>query len=390
MFDFNKRSRILYRHLFITLISICISGLFALIALYAKPLDPVKRVIKDFSFTDIYFEIQKESGAPDTSRVITLVDMTKLIDRQDIAELIESVESHSPKVVGLDVNFDLEGCDMDGNYSLIETMERHKNIVCSVKLIDWANDSIGWEHAIHSFFTKEVDVCEGSTNIPRALFDNMKRKVPLYERFQGKWHPSFVTQVANRYTGTNLVKDRRDDVRINFSPTVFRILSPEEVSRHPEMIEGQIVLIGAMNQDTDMHWTPVGKIAGVELLAYGLQSVLYSNEVKTLSFPVLCLISLLIILLVEVLQHHYLTHTASSKRIFIRYIVGSTYMLGIWTILFTTLILGICFLLFNIYGWSVNLAWALSVITFLGTSRSLYIAIENYLTARHQQNCQTQ
>ena len=119
-------------------------------------------------------------------------------------------------------------------------------------------------------------------------------------------------------------------------------------------------------------------------MAYGLQSVLYSNEVKTLSYPALCLISLLIILLVEVLQHHYLTRTAASKRIFIRYIVGSTYMMGIWTIFFSTLILGICFLLFNIYGWSVNLAWALTVITFLGTSRNLFIAIENYLKAWRQ------
>ncbi|MGN0061710.1 MAG: CHASE2 domain-containing protein [Alloprevotella sp.] len=385
---FKKHPRHFYRHFYrhcaITLISIAISSLFALIAIYAKPLDPVKRVVKDFSFTDIYYEIQQESGKPDTSHIITLVDMTQLVKRKDIAELIEAVETHSPKVVGLDVNFDLEGCDMDGNYSLIETMERHQNIVCSMKLTDWKNDSIGWTNAIHSFFTEAVDVCEGSTNIPRALFDNMKRKIPLYERLKGQWQPSFVTQIANRYAETDLVKNRREDVRINFTPTVFRVLSPEEVSQHPEMIEGQIVLIGAMNQDTDMHWTPIGKIAGVELMAYGLQSVLYSNEVKTLSYPALCLISLLIILLVEVLQHHYLTRTAASKRIFIRYIVGSTYMMGIWTIFFSTLILGICFLLFNIYGWSVNLAWALTVITFLGTSRNLFIAIENYLKAWRQ------
>ena len=150
-----------YRHCAITLISIAISSLFALIAIYAKPLDPVKRVVKDFSFTDIYYEIQQESGKPDTSHVITLVDMTQLVKRKDIAELIEAVETHSPKVVGLDVNFDLEGCDMDGNYSLIETMERHQNIVCSMKLTDWKNDSIGWTNAIHSFFTEAVDVCEG-------------------------------------------------------------------------------------------------------------------------------------------------------------------------------------------------------------------------------------
>lgn len=371
----------LRRHLSVTLLSIGISALFALVAIFAKPLDPVKRAIKDFSFTDIYYEILKEGSVPDTSRVVTIVDMTRLTSRTEIARLLSDIEKHNPKVIGLDVCFDNEGEDFEGNDSLIAVASEHKNIVYSMKMLDWANDSIGWTKCIHSFFHEITPLTEGTTNMPRALYDNMKRKVPVYERYEGKWLPSFVTQVSNAYAERDLVGGRTEDVKINFSPTVFRTLTPEQVDSHPELIEGQIVLVGAMYEEADRHWTPVGKIAGVELLAYGVHSIIYSNEIKDMPFPLLCLISLVVIFLVEVIQHWYLKTMARSNRIFIRHIIGSTYVMSILTFLFTSVLLGLSFLVFKLYGLSFNLAWALSVITFLGTSRSMYTALTDYFKA---------
>lgn len=383
--DGNKhrdvRPFFLGRHLTITFLSICISSLFALVAIFAKPLDPVKRAIQDFSFTDIYYEIQKEGAAPDTSRIVTIVDMTQLTSRADIATLLADIEVHNPKVIGLDVCFDNEGEDFEGNDSLIAVASKYKNIVYSMKLFNWANDSIGWTKSIHSFFHEITPLTEGTTNMPRALYDNMKRKVPVCELFEGKQIPSFATQVSNLYAGQNIVGERTNDVKINFSPTVFRTLSPEQVNCHPELIEGQIVLVGAMYEENDRHWTPIGKIAGVELLAYGIHSIIYSNEIKDLPFPLLCVISLIVIFIVEVIQHWYLETMGKSDKIFVRYIIGSTYVMSILTFLLTSVLLGLGFLVFKIYGLSFNLAWALSVITFLGTSRSMYTALSNYLKA---------
>lgn len=369
------------RHLSVTFLSICISALFALVAIFARPLDPVRRAVKDFSFTDIYYEILKESSVPDTCRIVTIVDMTRLTARMDIAALLQEIETHNPKVIGLDVCFDNEGEDFDGNDSLIVVASEYGNIVYSMKLLNWANDSIGWTKSIHSFFHEIVPLTEGAANMPRALYDNMKRKVPVYERYDGKLVPSFATQVSNSYAGRDLVGKRTEDVKINFSPTVFRTLLPEQVSSHPELIEGQIVLVGAMYEESDRHWTPVGKIAGVELLAYGIQSIIYSNEIKELPFSLLCVISLIIIFGVEVIQHWYLETMARSNRIFVRYILGSLYVMSILTFFFTSVLLGISFLVFKLYGLSFNLGWALSVITFLGTSRSMYTALANYFKA---------
>ena len=308
--------------------------------------------------------------------------MTKLTRRSDIAALLENVEACNPKIVGLDVCFDNEGEDYAGNDSLIDVALRHDNIVYSMKLHDWVNDTIGWTKSIHSFFYEIVDLTEGTTNMPRTLYDNMKRKVPVCELYEGKQVPSFVAQVCNGYAGQDLVKGRTKDIKINFSPIVLHGWSPEEGPDHPERREGQIVRVGAMYEETDRHWTPAGRIAGVELLGYGIHSIIYSNEIKDIPFAVLCFISFLIVFLVEVIQHWYLQSTSDASNMFVRHIIGSSYVMSILTFLFTSVLLGVSFLLFKWYGLSINLAWALSVITFLSTSRSMYSALKNFFKAR--------
>ena len=370
------------RHISVTLLSICIMGFFGMIAMMASTLDPLKRAVENFSFTDIYYNILMESTEPDTSRVITIVDMTKITNRSDMAQLLQDIETHNPKVVGLDVCFDNEGEDFEGNDRLIQVAEEHKNIIFSQKMLDWKNDSIGWTTCIHSFFHEITDLTEGTTNMPRSsLYDSMKRKAPLSECYLGKRYPSFIAQVVNHFAEQDVIKGRTEEVNINFNPTVFRVLKPEEVASHPEIIENQIVLVGAMYEDVDTHWTPIGKIAGVELLAYAVQSVLFSNEVRELPTWLLTIFSLLIIFVVQVLQHLYLTGMAKSPSIFVKYIIGSSYFMSIFTFLFTSLLLALCFLVFKKYNLSINLTWAATAITFLGTSRYRYTAISDYFTA---------
>ena len=54
----TKKSSTLVQHIMVTLLAVAIMGFFALITVMAKPLDPIKRAISDFSFTDVYYEIR--------------------------------------------------------------------------------------------------------------------------------------------------------------------------------------------------------------------------------------------------------------------------------------------------------------------------------------------
>lgn len=375
-----KKNHILLRHICVTFLAVGIMGFFAAITVWAKPLDPIRRAVSNFSFTDIYYEVQSSTTTPDTCRVITIVDITRQTNRSEIAQTLRDIEAAGPKVIGVDACFDNEGEDIEGNEALMDFFQEYDNVVIAEKMLNWSgNDSIGWKKCIHSFFTDIVDVKEGTVNMPRQLYDSMKRSVPVSETYQGKEHLSIVAQLANIYAGRDIIGQRSGDININFSPTHFRVLQPEEVSAHPEWIEDQIVLYGAMYEATDTHWTPQGKIAGVELLAYAVQSLVYAKEIHMVTFFPTCLISLLIIFLVQVVQSVYLSRTILSKNMFVKYVVGSTYVLNILTFLCTSVFIGLSFIVFKIYNISFNLAWALSVIAFLGTSRSMYASIKDYL-----------
>lgn len=371
----------LLKHLLITLLAVAVMGLFALVAMFAKPLDPIKRAISAFSFTDIYYEILNESGDPEPCHFITIVDLTKLTDRSDIAQTLEDIESCNPKVVGLDCVFDNEGENFDGNMAVMDVAEKYKNIVFAVKLLDWKNDSLGHTTIIHSFFQEDIPITEGTVNVPRTMYDSMKRTAPTGELYNGKWMPSIMAQVSNAYAERDVTYGKRDDVSINFSPTMFVKLQPEDVKMHPELIKDRIVLFGCLYEDSDFHWTPAGKIAGIELLAYSIQTLVLSKQVREIPMFWFCIASFLLVLIAQIFQSKYLDFMTSSSNLFVKFVLGSTYILNIVTFLFTSLFIGASFIIFRLYNISFNVAWSISVIAFLTMSRYMYVALSDYVKA---------
>lgn len=362
-------------------------GFFYLVAILVKPLAtnsfaPIELALKNFSFTDIYYGIISQTTEPEQSHLITIVDLTNLTNRSDIAATLEDIEAGKPAVLGLDCVFDNEGEDLIANADLLSTIEKYNNMVFSLKAMDWESEEKGFTKPIHSFFADFIDIREGTCNMPRGgLYDSMKRKVPRAEKINGKYHPSLCAKIASCYARRDITKGKTEDLNINFTPTHFSVLQPEEVLAHPELIKDRIVLLGSMYDAEDNHWTPVGKIAGVELLAYGIQSLIYDKEVYVVPYSKCWLISFIIVLLVQTIQADYLSHTGKSKNIFVKFILGSSYVLGIITFLFTSVFMLAAFVVFKQYDISFNLAWAMSVIAFLGTGRNMFAAIKEYISA---------
>lgn len=374
----------LVRNVSITTFAFAMMGFIALIAVSIKPLNPLSMAVKNFSFTDIYYGILNETAEPDTSMAVTIVDMTQLYRRGQLAQVLEDIQSCNPKVVGVDVVFDVEKDDFDGNDSLIAIAAQYPNMIFALKLFNYENDSIGYTTEIHSFFRKYVNFKEGFVNVPRGgQYDGMKRVIPLQANLNGKRVLSMVAQTLSIYVDDDSwEKDGNDDVKINFCPKDFRVLQPDEVLDYPELIEDRIVLLGAMYEDADFHWTPVGKIPGVKLLAYGIQTLLERKEVKTLpSFP-LFIISFCFTLLIFSLQLKYRGFMGASKNLFVRFVIGSAYVVNILTFFFTSILLGICFLVFYYTQININLGWTLASLPFLFTSRNLYEAIVLYIDAK--------
>lgn len=120
---------------------------------------PMKRALEDFSMTDAYYEIQRNSGM-EMDTTIVLVDMTKLRARGDIARTVADIQRCNPRVLVVDLIFEREGEDPMGNAELVDAlMQRADNEVLSMKLTDYNPRKACFTHSVKSFFHEFTPPC---------------------------------------------------------------------------------------------------------------------------------------------------------------------------------------------------------------------------------------
>lgn len=380
----KSRFSVLVQYVIISLLAYVSMGFFALL-LSIKTFNPLSNALMSFSFTDIYYQLYSEVSTPDTSQVVTIVDMTDIFSRGKMASLLEDIEAGQPKVIGVDVVFENEKDDFEGNDSLMTVVSSYDNIVFSVKFLGFSDQEQQYTQERHSFFVDILPIKEGFTNVPRgSLYDVTKRVVPRRATSKGKLHPSLVAGVLTEYTGQDMWHGDEEMIQVNFTPRKFVVLSPDEVRLHPELIHGRIVMLGAMYEDPDTHWTPIGKMAGVELLAYAVVTVLEKKEVYKLPFAMSCILAFLTTMLLVFYLKWFSEKTSNSSNVFVHYIIGSSYVSNILTFLLTSVLLGICFLVFMKTGLSLDLAWPLSSLAFISTGINMYWAIRNYISNKRK------
>ena len=299
-------------HVIITVLAFMVVGMFAMLALNLSFLNPIAQVVKDFEMTDIYYQILQDTDEREVDDEVTIVDMSELYSRRELAEVLENIEALKPKVVGVDVVFEGLKEDSLGDEMMREVASKYNNMVYSYKLLDYVNDSTGYADAVHSFFAAEV-TNEGFTNMRRNLYGGMKRQLSLGQKHLGKVVPSFIMQVVNGLESVNPLAVEERELNINFTPRRFRTIEPDSISPHPEWITDKVVLFGAMKDEQDMHYTPLGKMAGVELLAYSVATLLEQSEVWTPGAWLTGLLSFLLVLLTEIWASAYKTFAKSGK-----------------------------------------------------------------------------
>lgn len=354
------------RHCFVVLFAFATMGLMALLALNLSFLSPVAQVMRNFSLTDIYYHILKDTGSSEPSHVITIVDMTDIIDRDALASVIEDIEECSPKVLAVDMLFSGERDDSIGNAHLIRVAQQYPNIVYSYKLGDYVNDSVGYTSELHSFFTDEVSVKEGFTNFERTLYGAMKRSVSVRRRVNGEVRNSLALQVADIYADGKLEKVEADDYHINFCPRTYHVIPADSILQHRQWLENRIVLFGAMHEQIDTHTTPLGDIPGVELIAYSIQTMLEQAEVRHPSVLFTIVFSFVVVLVTYLLRLAYMRWAKKRKSQWLSFMLTSTFVVALVMFFWSAVLVGIGFFIFYTTNLSVNLGWALAAIPFLG------------------------
>ena len=358
------------RSLAVTAISFAVVAVFVVVTLNVSFLNPIATAFEDFSVTDIYYQMHDDLGDVRKSHLITIVDMTELTARQDIARTVDEIESHSPAVLGIDIVFEGLKEDTIGDNMLMDIAEQYSNAVYSYKLLKYVDGQ--YTEEVHSFFTPFIPVTEGFTNFERKLYGGMKREVTIGQATQGHVKPSFPLATANMYAGQEVVALEDKQMEINFIPTNFNEISYREVSQHPELIDGHIVLLGATKDEYDMHYTPLGKMAGVELMAYAVETLLHQKEIKTPPSWLLIVITIVIVLLTECILSWYKRMVGKLPVKFFRLFLSSNIAVALFLFVLMAVYFTMAYALFCIDNWSVNLGWAFSVIVCLDSSQQFY------------------
>ena len=296
------------KHVIITLMSFGVVAIVMALAYNISFLSPIANAIEDFSLADIVYQVQKDKMSCRESRTITIVDMTALDSRRKIAAYLDTIEMMKPKVVGVDIVFEGEKSDAGGDLMVLEsvTSPEAKNMVFSYKLNALKDVTMPERRETHSFFLDEdVQVDEGFSDIERNLYGGMKRTFFTGWGEGGKFRPSLITAIANKYSDGHIKFDKSEKMLINFTPTIFPKIRYDSVKFHPELIEGRTVIYGGLTDQSDMHYTPIGKKSGVEVLAYALNTLYNKETIKQASYPITLLLSFIIVLIVELGQFSY-------------------------------------------------------------------------------------
>ncbi|MBR1932791.1 MAG: CHASE2 domain-containing protein [Prevotella sp.] len=367
----NKLLWLLGTDIGVVLMSFLAMGFLGMLALNVSFLSPVANVMREFSHTDVYYQVLQESGNVDTSQVVTIVDMTDLRQRGNIATVLERIEEQQPKVVGVDIVFEGLMYDTLSDHRLRELVQRYKdNVVFSYRMEEYIDEETGYAEDIHSFFVDEgIDVTEGYTDFDRNLYGGMKRSLSLKRNCRGEERTSLVSNILARYTDGQIDLDNRHDLTVNFRPTKFKVVSSDSVAFHPELIAGRIVLFGATHENYDMHYTPLGKIAGIELLAYSIETLLQQKEVITLPGWLTAIIAFLVALLSRKLIKAYMKFAKGLKNEVMSFFLTSLYVISLLVFAWGAYLLWMTFIVFWQWRININIGWGLAAIAFLAGAK---------------------
>lgn len=379
-------------HLMVTLMTFAIIAAFYAFftSVNISFLNPVKQAVANFSLSDVYYEIKAGTQEPRLSPDIVLVDVTDLHSRGQIADVIDSVAVCNPKVLGFDLVFESPRDDAGENAKLAAATERVAHLSrFACKLTDYAAADSSFQQKVCSFFSPESPYFNDSTaEVALPLFEGYAnvlsdegysyiRELSVERKFRGDEMPSLAAALAEAYIDTSLV-GRRDRV-IDFQPTGFVRVPHDSISAYRGLIEGRIVLLGTLGEEADMHYTPLGKMSGMEIQAYATQTLVDNTHIRELGAGWTFLVAFIVTYLTQLIQFCFVSYTKRKRGPFFHFISGSRVFLRLFTFGWMGVLTWISFLLYMSQDIYVSMALTLFCVALTGEGRGIYIATVNTL-----------
>lgn len=248
----------------------------------------------DIEVSDFYNRIRAGASQKVLDDDIVIVNIDSVFGRDELSFLLSQVSEANPKAICLDVLFETEK-DPDSDILLAETMNNVPNLVISQRYSDS-------DLAPVSDFTQEFspDAARGMANLTSARAHGLIREITPFFGIN-KQYPSLASAVLQKVDieGYNFLKERdSEEELIRFQPEEFYVAEPDEVLEDPSILTGKIIFMGTVNEEGDMHPTPLSdNYPGVKIQANVLSMMMkrdYISNSSEIYNTILLIISCLI------------------------------------------------------------------------------------------------
>lgn len=257
----------------------------------------------DSRISDFYFAVANRRGVATLDKNVVIVSIDSC-SREQIAEVIEMVDSCAPIAVGLDVIFDYPSAD---DTRLIKAICSCDNLILPVYLhydpeqqcFDRVEGSFFYEDLPH----KNFGVVNLAGNNIHSVISEFRPEFPMLT----DTIPCFALALAHKVApqAYQQVRTRaRTFEMIDYPSREYEVVRSFEVLEHKDDLTGRVVLIGTVDDPADKHVTPVDyQMPGVRILACSLSTILDGNYIRRSSTVVEWAIAILLCTLVVVLSN---------------------------------------------------------------------------------------
>ena len=371
-------------HVIVTLLDFAFLTLIMMVAVNVSFFNPIERAIESFSMIDVCYQVEKNTQVPDTSRLITIVDISEVKDRDKIAQMVDSIREAEPAVVAFDVIFDpLIGTE-EVNMQLLESLSALPTSRYAFMMKEWNQNLHSYTVPFRSYFLFDDFELDGYVNTPESADGSTLRTFSLNRVFLGDTIESFPLKIASDYA-PKLAGMRGSDRVIDFSPTYFPEVKWNEISDHTDLLRDRIVIVGALHDLVDNHYTSIGRIAGVKIVAHSVQTLLENRRIIHANVLFTAILSFLIVYFTQVWQHFLFLKMRKSrdKSTFWLFAYRSESLISLLTFFWVCFITFLAFLMFRIYAVSIDMLWMLAGAAIVEEARGFYRAFITVMADRH-------
>ena len=345
--------------------------------------DPIKRALNNLYISDIYYQILMDSRQERGNDLITIVDATQLYDRGRIGCMFEEIAECEPAVVGVDCIYQGFRGDTLGTNRLVEGAFSLDKPIFAVKLKEYDAEKEEYSKVVYSVMcvpgSKEY-ILDGFTNVS---YDNSRSTVRQFVTdmvVNNDTLHSLAYMVATAYSDD--AKDLRSlkPQSINYSPTKFNVVPYDSIAEYKSLITDHIVIVGAMDDDADKHFTPYGLRPGTEIQAYMTQTILAHDAKKDVNFFVVLLVSAIIILLTDVMQTEIGEQRKKCKNTVLKFLLETALFKNIINLIWIGILVYINFILFVYLDLYFNPVIMLTCVALLVEARLFYNSVSKALS----------